>query len=395
MSRLINLFIRTTNSKQFLPEIDGLRFFAIITVVFFHLNTSYVRELGMDLIGFWKEVGDDSLVHMGWWIKRMDLGVKVFFAISGFILSIPFLRHHYFNGKKVNIKDYLYRRLTRLEPPFLVTLLLFFFAQGFLFNQNFVDMLPHFFAGLIYSHVFIYGVPNPINPVTWSLETEAQFYLLLPLVVAFLFYFKEQWVRVVLLIFLIATSIYFRGYTTYMELTHVWSSILVYFVNFATGVVFAIVYLFHKPFFEAPKQWMFDFMSVFAIFGMFWFYKPQAYWLNNVMFNLSVFAFFVGVFKGRIFNWLFTRPFIYLVGGMCYTIYLLHYAMFHFLVKFSVQFKTGMGYWADFGLQFLCLFPILLLICSLFYLAIEKPCMDKNWPSQLLHKTKKLFHYRD
>jgi len=126
---------------------------------------------------------------------------------------------------------------------------------------------------------------------------------------------------------------------------------------------------------------------------LFWFYKPQAYWLNNVVFNLSVFMFFVGVFKGRVFNWLFTRPFVYLVGGMCYTIYLLHYALFHFLVKLTVPFKTGIGYWADFGIQFLCLFPILLLICSLFYLAIEKPCMDKNWPSQLVHKIKKMFHY--
>lgn len=379
----IQIFRRTTNSKNFVAEIDGLRFFAIITVIFFHLNTAYVKELGMSMSEWAAMVGTKSITDLGWWIIRLDLGVKVFFSISGFILALPFINQYYFQGRKVDIGDYLYRRLTRLEPPFIVTLVVFFIAQVLLWNQGWLEMLPHFLSGLLYLHVFSYGYPNPINPVTWSLETEAQFYLILPLLVLLIFRLKSQIGRVLLFMVLMGISIFFRGYTLSAGLSHIGSSILVYFVNFGTGIIFAMIYMHYKNFFEQHRHLLYDFLTVLAILGIFWFYKPQAYWLNNLVFNLSVLALFVGVFKGTVSNWLFTRPIIYLIGGMCYTIYLLHYALFHVLVKFSVGISTGMGYWADFGLQFLFLFPVMLLVSAVFYLLIEKPCMDKSWPSRL------------
>ncbi len=40
---------RNTNSNNFIPELDGLRFLSIITVVLFHLNTAFYRELGIGL----------------------------------------------------------------------------------------------------------------------------------------------------------------------------------------------------------------------------------------------------------------------------------------------------------------------------------------------------------
>ncbi|WP_304517205.1 acyltransferase family protein [Cecembia rubra] len=379
----IQIFRRTTNSKNFVAEIDGLRFFAIITVVLFHLNTAYVKELGMSM-GEWSAmVGTKSITDLGWWMIRLDLGVKVFFSISGFILAIPFINQYYFQGRKVDIGDYLYRRLTRLEPPFIVTLVIFFVAQVILWNQGWLEMLPHFLSGLLYLHVFSYGYPNPINPVTWSLEIEAQFYLILPLLVLLIFRLKSQVGRTLLLIGFMAVSIFFRGYTLSAGLSHIGSSILVYFVNFGTGIIFALIYMHYRDFFSKQRHLLYDLVTVLAILGVFWFYKPQAYWLNNLVFNLSVLALFVGVFKGTVSNWLFTRPIIYLIGGMCYTIYLLHYAFFHVLVKFSVGISTGVGYWADFGVQFLFLFPVMLLVSAVFYLLIEKPCMDKSWPSRL------------
>lgn len=379
----IQIFRRTTNSKNFVAEIDGLRFFAIITVIFFHLNTAYLRELGMTMSEWSAMVGTKSITDLGWWMIRLDLGVKVFFSISGFILALPFINQYFFKGKKVDIGDYLYRRLTRLEPPFIVSLLVLFFAQILFWKLDWLEMLQHFLLGLLYLHVFSYGYPNPINPITWSLETEAQFYLVLPLLVLLIFRLKNQAGRATLFVALMTLSIFFRGYILSEGLSHIGSSILVYFVNFGTGIIFALLYMHNKQFFNVHKSLLYDLLMVLAILSIFWFYKPQAYWLNNLMFNLSVLALFVGVFKGTISNWLFTRPPIYLIGGMCYSIYLLHYAFFHVLVKFTVGSGTGYGYWVDFGLQFLVLFPIVMAVSSIFYLLIEKPCMDKSWPSIL------------
>ncbi|MBN7812915.1 acyltransferase [Algoriphagus sp. H41] len=385
---LIALFRRSTNSKSFIPEIDGLRFFSIATVALYHLNTAYSRQIGIGLEGWGEQVGIDHITQFGWWLIRMDLGVKVFFAISGFILGLPFLKYYFGDGKKVAIGDYLYRRLTRLEPPFVITLLGFYLVHVFLLGESAADLLPNFLTGLVYSHVFVFGLPNPINPVTWSLETEAQFYLVLPLL-----FFLLSKLRRPLLIFgaflaLLLASAYFRSYSLDYGLLHLSSSVFAYFINFGTGILFAYLYLKRPAFFAKTKTLGYDGLVMAAIVGMFVFYKPQALVYNNLLFNLSVLAFLVGTFRGKLANWLFTRPFVYLVGGMCYTIYLIHYAFFYLVVGFTGGISLGQGYWLDYFVQGVLIFPLLLVLSAAFFLLVEKPCMDKNWPSQLKHSLK-------
>jgi hypothetical protein len=73
-------FRRITTQKRFIPQIDGLRFVAIASVVFFHIYSALEGRgaipppipLNLDLA------------------KR---GVELFFAISGFILGVPFASH--------------------------------------------------------------------------------------------------------------------------------------------------------------------------------------------------------------------------------------------------------------------------------------------------------------
>ena len=71
---------------------------------------------------------------------------------------------------------------------------------------------------------------------------------------------------------------------------------------------------------------------------------------------------------------------------MCYSIYLLHYAILFIFVKYTSTISLGLGYWVDLGIQFLILFPIIMFLSAIFYLIIEKPCMDKNWFSKIIEK---------
>lgn len=383
MNTIIKLFQRSTNSKYFIPEIDGLRFFSIITVMLFHLNTAYSREIGIGLEGWSQQVGVDHPYQFGWWLIRMDLGVKVFFAISGFILGLPFLRHLFFGGSGIPLKEYFLRRLTRLEPPFIITLIGFYIVQVLMMGESFHALLPNFFTGLVYAHVFVFGVPNPINPVTWSLETEAQFYIVLPLIFYILSLISRK--RLIFIFFLLLTvgSAYFRGYTLDFGLTHLSSSIFAYFINFAVGIGFAYLYLAKPSFFAKSKKMQFDLLGIGGIIGIFVFYKPQALLSNNLLFNAAVFLFFIATFRGQIFNWIFTRPLVYLIGGMCYSLYLVHYAFFYFIVRFTSSLHLGEGYWVDYALQVVLAFPLAIGFASVFFLLIEKPCMDKNWPANL------------
>ena len=388
MNRLVVLLRRSTHSTSFIPEIDGLRFYAIMTVVVYHLNTAFARQLNLADLGSSLLGGRNSLLHAGWWIIRLDLGVKVFFAISGFVLALPFLRYYLLGGKPIKINAYFYRRLTRLEPPFILSLVLFLCVHVFVLKESLATLLPHFSAGIIYGHVFIFGAPNPINPVTWSLETEAQFYLLVPFFFALLFLIRKNWYAALVIVGAFSCSVFLRGYFINHGISQLSTSVLAFGSNFLVGIVCAWIYL-SFPSFIKKKGLYWDLLGLCFVFGQFFWYKPQDYWLNNVLFNLCILGMILAVFKGILLNWFFSQPLVYVIGGMCYSIYLLHYAFFHLLIKFTAHLQIGLGYGTDLFVQMLVCIPIVLMLSSLFFLLIEKPCMDKNWPQRLSNWFKK------
>jgi peptidoglycan/LPS O-acetylase OafA/YrhL len=379
---------RKTNSTSFIPEIDGLRFFAIITVVLFHLNSALSKSLGytasegIDFLG-----GKYDALQLGWWVIRLDLGVKVFFAISGFVLALPFVRRGLLGeGKPILIKDYFIRRLTRLEPPFVVSLMLFAMVHVFLLNEPWAEIQKDFWAGLFYLHGLVFGAPNPINPVTWSLEVEAQFYVLVPLLFWLLFKLKQLGLRLGLIFLLAGLSVYFKGYFFSASNQYLSASILAYFTNFCMGILFAFLFVTDKRNWLKNKSYLFDILGGVCVFFIFYFYKPQHVWYNNVLFNVSVFGLMVTAFKGKICNYFYTRSWVYIIGGMCYSIYLLHYAFFHFLIPITSKISLNKGYVVDYLLQILIAVPMMLCVSIIFYVLIERPCMDKEWPHKLLIK---------
>jgi len=383
MNNLQKIFMRSTNSNKFIVEIDGLRFYAIMTVVVFHLNTAFSREIGLNDLGISLLGGKESFMSLGWWIVRLDLGVKVFFSISGFVLALPFINYYLKEGSKVNLVDYFYRRLTRLEPPFVVSLIMFFLVHQIILGASTNELFPHLLAGLIYAHVFIYGVPNPINPVSWSLETEAQFYAIAPMFFALLFSNRKSGYFLLIVILSFITSIYLRNYFIQNNISHLSTSIFAYFSNFLTGILFAWWYISNEYYFKR-KHFIWDLVGLICIFGQFYFYKPQYLWSNNLLFNIFVLGFMISAFKGKVFNRIFTQPIIYIIGGMCYSIYLLHYAFFHLIVKFTPRLDSNWSYVSELTLQIFTCIPIILIISSGFYLLIEKPCMNKYWPKRFV-----------
>ena len=381
---------RKTNSTHFIPEIDGLRFFAIITVVLFHLNSALSRNVGLGAdLGLEALGGKESFSNLGWWVIRLDLGVKVFFAISGFVLALPFLKYGLTGeGKKVSIGPYFVRRLTRLEPPFIISLVVFLFVHVLIKHEALSDMGGHFLAGLVYLHGFIFGEPNPINPVTWSLEVEAQFYILVPILFWLVFRFKNQLSMIYVILILITISVFAKNYVFQIGSERMTESILSYFTNFGVGILFAYFFVLDLRGWLKIKSYLFDILGILCVLGVFYFYKPQHQILNNVLFNVSVFGIMITAFKGKLWNYFYTRSWVYIIGGMCYSIYLLHYAFFHLLVPYTSRLSLNMGYKMDYGIQILVAVPIMLFVSTVFYILIERPCMDKDWPKKLVQKLK-------
>ncbi len=386
MNRIIQLFQRTTSSKNFIPEIDGLRFIAILTVVIFHFHFLFVKEIGGQVV---MDLQDGGIFTAHWWLIRLDLGVKIFFGISGFILSVPFFNHYWFGGQKVKIKAYFIRRLTRLEPPFLVAVTGFLFVHLFLLHENLEQMFPRYLATIAYLHTSIYNEYSLINPVTWSLETEVQFYILIPLLATIILPIKNRSLVFFIGLSLLFGSISLRGFILRESPYGMLANIGGFFSHFLVGIFFAYLYLVKQNWIR-QREWIWDMLGLIFFFSIFWFYKPQAGFWNQVAFNASIFLFFIAVFKGIIFNKVMNLPVIYLIGGMCYTIYLLHLAFFGLLVKIFSKFIFFENYSSNFLLFSLLAFLLLMMISGLFFIYIEKPCMKKDWHKNFFTK----FHSR-
>src|SRR4051812_32130432 len=108
-SRLRRWLGRRTTTGTFIPEIDGLRFPAIASVVLGHLCAYFVALPHARVV---RSAADSVVLDVA---THAGLGVLVFFVISGFVLGLPFAREQLAEGPRVDRGAYYMRRLTRLE----------------------------------------------------------------------------------------------------------------------------------------------------------------------------------------------------------------------------------------------------------------------------------------
>jgi peptidoglycan/LPS O-acetylase OafA/YrhL len=185
---LLGSFSRVTSrGRTYIPQLDGLRFVAIVWVVAFHLGGFLLCKTGHERL-WWH-----SWNPLIFWAYSGNIGVNLFFGISGFILAMPFAKYYVAGGKPVSLKAYFTRRLTRLEPPYLVHLTVLFLTGGVLGQYLVTSAMPagynflaeatrHLLTSLVYCNWLIYPNTHPyLNGVLWSLEVEVQFYILVPL----------------------------------------------------------------------------------------------------------------------------------------------------------------------------------------------------------------------
>ncbi|MCI5191132.1 MAG: acyltransferase [Candidatus Electrothrix sp. AS4_5] len=187
-------FKRITSSGNFIPEIDGLRFIAIVSVVLFHLSRFIIEKDTHQ----YNDTIDYSFLNFIF--SHGHIGVPLFFVISGFILGIPFAKHYIKKEQRVSIKKYFLRRLTRLEPPYILIMSLLLFGAVYVARAISLDEgIKSYFSSIFYSHNLIYPGDLPhLNCVAWSLEIEVQFYIIAPLI-SYLFSIKSITTRRLLL----------------------------------------------------------------------------------------------------------------------------------------------------------------------------------------------------
>lgn len=372
---------RVTSGGKMITEVDGLRFLAIAPVVVQHLAERIERRSPVSFIP------GPEREFAAFMTDRGSVGVYLFFVISGFILGMPFAAQYLAGAKKVNIKSYFWRRLTRLEPPYLIVITLitlYLFVTG---AETLRDLLPHFLATITYTHSLIYKTWSNINPPVWTLEIEVQFYILAPLLAITFFRITNTMKRRVALYgFILAVMLLQQQF--HVLVGHASFTILAHIHYFLMGFVLADVYLTEWK--EGIiKRDIFNYLGVIAFFALFITWSWNFEFIRRIMFLMTLFLLVYSVFKSTWFNKLVTLPWITAIGGMCYTIYLIHLPIIETLYAFTKGITLTQYFAPNLLLQFLILGPIILALSIIYFLLIEKPCMNKDWPAQLRNKLSK------
>jgi peptidoglycan/LPS O-acetylase OafA/YrhL len=382
--RLAGRLTRRTSSGRYIAEIDGLRFVAIAMVVLFHSQLRLFEASG-------GEIGESPPLHNTFdlSIAQGRFGVHLFFIISGFILALPFAAERLAGARPVRLKAFYLRRLTRLEPPYFVVLTVYFLLGSTthlwkLWSDYHDTLLPRFGAGLVYAHGLLFRGNNPILPPTWSLEIEVQFYLLVPLL-ALVFTIKRTAQRRALMIGGAAFAAIVQW--VMLESLGVLPPILLSYLQFfLVGFLLADVFLLEWH--EQPSQrWTWDAIGLAALLIVFIGPPPlheRILWAHQLVLLPCLFVcLFCAAFRGPRIRSLLTFRWIAIVGGMCYSIYLLHTPLMAMLAPHT----AGIGErWGTLNVvvQFLVLGGIALLVSGLFFIFVERPCMDPHWLSRFV-----------
>jgi peptidoglycan/LPS O-acetylase OafA/YrhL len=110
----------------------------------------------------------------GRFANQLNVGVTIFFVISGFLLYRPFVAARLGTGPAQRVRDYARRRVLRIVPAYWLTLIVLNLTVGLVgvSDRPWVFLL---FAQCFSAADVFHGIP-----AAWSLSVEAAFYVCLP-----------------------------------------------------------------------------------------------------------------------------------------------------------------------------------------------------------------------
>jgi peptidoglycan/LPS O-acetylase OafA/YrhL len=384
MKKLLARLGRETSGAAVIPEIDGLRFFAIGSVVVYHVYSVLVLELSRvptpyqnanAAVAFGPAAMDHPLrgvIEQGWF------GVQLFFAISGFVLGLPFARQYLGAAPPVSLRRYFLRRLTRLEPPYLINVAVYTLVWLAVKPRPAAEVLPHTLASMAYLHNLVYLGQDPLSSVLWSLEVEVQFYILAPLLTT-VFLIHDRTVRRAVLV---AGMLLIGALEPVaMALVPFHGTLLHQLPFFLAGFLLVDFYL--TEWREAPPRHPAWDLLVFAAVAATLVLLQRRNRLVDVLTPFLILAAYVGAFRGAFWRAIVRHPVIFTVGGMCYTTYLYHLMLITALKPWTTRLALTDGFLVNFALQNLLMGPVIVGTSALLFFFLEKPFMRRDWPRLL------------
>ena len=163
-------------TKNRLAGADGLRAIACLLVVWHHT----AQKLNPGGVSPFVE----TLHFLG---MRGEVGVSLFFVLSGCLLSLPFWRAFVEKREFPSLRKYASNRAARIAPAFWLNLIVVNVLAVSLFSLDF--NWQKFSTAFLFVNSYHYSTffPSELNGALWSIGLEVSCYVLLPIVLFLIF----------------------------------------------------------------------------------------------------------------------------------------------------------------------------------------------------------------
>jgi peptidoglycan/LPS O-acetylase OafA/YrhL len=152
-------------------SLTGIRAVAAILVV----GTHAAYTTGKYTHGYWGLVG-----------SRMEIGVPIFFVLSGFLLFRPWVKSAETGGPPPSLSRYAWHRVRRIMPAYAITVLFAYVLYHFREagpnpGHSWTGLVRNLTLTQIYTEGYLGKYLHQGLTQMWSLAVEAAFYVVLPL----------------------------------------------------------------------------------------------------------------------------------------------------------------------------------------------------------------------
>jgi peptidoglycan/LPS O-acetylase OafA/YrhL len=152
-------------------SLTGIRAVAAILVV----GTHAAYTTGKYTHGYWGLVG-----------SRMEIGVPIFFVLSGFLLFRPWVKAAETGGPPPSLSRYAWHRVRRIMPAYVITVLFAYVLYHFREagpnpGHSWTGLVRNLTLTQIYTEGYLGKYLHQGLTQMWSLAVEAAFYVVLPL----------------------------------------------------------------------------------------------------------------------------------------------------------------------------------------------------------------------
>jgi peptidoglycan/LPS O-acetylase OafA/YrhL len=124
--------------------------------------------------------------YVGLMYSRMEIGVPVFFVLSGFLLFGPWVEAAASQTSEPSVRRYAWHRVRRIMPAYIVTVLVAYVVYHWRIagpnpGHSLMGLLRNLTLTQVYTDHYLYSYLHQGLTQMWSLVVEVAFYVALPL----------------------------------------------------------------------------------------------------------------------------------------------------------------------------------------------------------------------